>query len=83
MEINLKDLCRDKEMLKYAQSILREQTVTKGIANKLGKIIDFYEDIERELEIGGEAIITLDTDRLNAIEERNKMLQFLQKSDDL
>lgn len=83
MQINLKEHSRDRETLKYVQSVLRQAPVTKGLANKLGKIIDFYESIELDLELSGECIMELDTDRLKAIEERNKMLSFLNQSDDL
>jgi hypothetical protein len=83
MEVNLKDLCRQKETLKYIASVLREQSILKGLAKKLEKTVDFYDDIERDLELGGECIIELDKPRLEAIEERNKMLQFLNQSDDL
>jgi hypothetical protein len=83
MEVNLKDLCRQKETLKYIASILREQTILKGLARKLEKTIDFYDDIETDLELGGETIIELDRPRLEAIEERNKMMQFLNQSDDM
>lgn len=83
MEINLKDLAKTKEIVKYIQSILREQTVTKGLSRKLDEVIRLYDDIETDLEIGGESIIELNKPRLEAIEERNKMLNFLNKTDDI
>ena len=83
MNINLKDHCKQKETLKYIASILREQPALKGLARKLEKTIDFYDDIERDLELGTESIIELDMPRLEAIEERNKMLQFLNQADDV
>lgn len=83
MEINLKDLVKTKEAVKYIQSILREQTVTKGLARKLDAIIKLYDDIEADLEICGESIIELDMPRLAAIEERNKTLNILNKTDDI
>ena len=83
MEINLKDLVKTKETLKYIQSILRQETVTKGLARKLDATIKFYDEIEADLEIGGESIIELDKPRLEAIEERNKMLNFLNNADDI
>ena len=83
MEINLKDLAKTKEIVKYIQSILREQTVTKGLSRKLDEVIRLYDDIETDLEIGGESIIELNKPRLEAIEERNKMLNFLNKADDI
>lgn len=83
MEINLKDLVKTKEAVKYIQSILREQAVTKGLARKLDEVIKLYDEIESDLEIGGESIIELDMPRLEAIEQRNKMLNILNKSDDI
>lgn len=83
MKVNLKNICKDKEMLKYLQSILRDQTVTKGFATKLEKVIRFYEEIEVDLEMCGESIVEIDMARLDAIEERNKMLSFLNNADDI
>lgn len=83
MEINLKDLVKTKEAIKYIQSILREQPVTKGLARKLDEVVKLYDEIESDLEIGGESIIELDKPRLEAIAERNKMINILNKSDDI
>jgi len=83
MKVNLKDICKDKEMLKYLQSILRDQAVTKGFATKLEKVVRFYEEIEVDLELGGESIVELDMPRIEAIEERNKMLSFIKGIDDI
>lgn len=83
MKVNLKKHCQDKETLKHIQRVLRDQLVTKGLGNKLEKIIRFYEEVETDLELGGESIVELDKPRLEAIEERNKMLQFLNQSDDI
>lgn len=83
MEINLKDLVKTKETLKYIQSVLREQTVTKGLSRKLDETIRLYDEIEADLEVCGESIIELDMPRLEAIEERNKMLKYLNNADDI
>lgn len=40
------------------------------------------QDIESDLELGGESIIELDKTRTEAIEERNKMLRFKKNSDE-
>ena len=74
MKVNLKDLAKEKEQFKYIQKILANESVTKSLSKKLTKVIRFYEDIEADLEIGGESIIELDQPRLEAISERNKML---------
>jgi len=83
MKVSLKDICKDKEMLKYLQSVLRDQPVTKGFASKLEKIIRLYEEIETDLELGTECIISLDMPRLEAIKERDKMLLLYKKADDI
>ena len=83
MYANLKDICKDKEMLKYLQSVLRDQPVTKGFASKLEKIIRLYEEVETDLELGTECIISLDMPRLEAIKERDKMLLLYKKADDI
>jgi len=83
MKVNLKNICKDKEMLKYLQSVLRDQPVTKGFASKLEKIIRLYEEIETDLELGTECIISLDMPRLEAIKERDKMLLLYKKADDI
>jgi hypothetical protein len=83
MEINLKDLVKTKEAVKYIQSILRDQPVTKGLSRKLDDVVRLYDEIESDLELGSESIIELDKPRLEAIEERNKMLNFLNKTDDI
>lgn len=83
MKANLKKHCQDKETLKYIQTVLRDQPVTKGLGNKLEKIIRFYEEIETDLELGGECIIELDKPRMEAIEERNKFTKFMDQADDI
>ena len=83
MKVNLKVLCKEKETLKHIASQMREVTALKAYARKLEKVIDFYDDVERDLEMGGECIVELDMPRLEAIEERDKMLQFLNQADDV
>ncbi len=72
-----------KETLKHIQSVLRDQPVTKGLARKLDKTIRFYDEIEVDLELGGESIIELDQRRIEAIQERNKAQTFMNQADDL
>lgn len=83
MKINLKEHCQDKETLKHIQVLLRAQSNTAPYARKLDKIIRFYDEVETDLELGGESIVELDMERLSAIEERNKMLRFIHNSDDV
>lgn len=59
-----------------------DDTETKGISRKVRKIIQFMEEIETDLELGGESIVELDKPRLEAIEERNKMLRFKRDTDE-
>ena len=40
-----------------------------------------YEEVETDLEMCGESIIEIDMPRLEAIEERNKMLSFIKEED--
>jgi hypothetical protein len=82
MHINLKDYCKNIEVLKHASTLLAENSETKGISRKLDKFVKFLEEIETDLELGGESIVELDMPRLEAIEERNKMLRFKRDSDD-
>lgn len=84
MKINLKKLVQDKEMLKAVQAEMRDmQGPQLAFSKKLNKIIDFYSEIELDLELGGESIIELDKPRLDAIEERNKFLAFNKLNDDI
>lgn len=81
MNINLKDYTKDTHTLKYIEKILAEQPVTKGLSRKLSKIIKERSEIELDLELGGECIIELDKPRLEAIQERDKMIGFLDNED--
>lgn len=82
MKINLKELSQQKEQLKYIQSVLADNVLLKTFAKRIAKTIRFYEEIETDLELGGESIIELDKPRLKAIEERNKWLTLYNKTDD-
>ena len=82
MNINLKEHAKDIEILKHVEKLLMDDTETKGISRKVRKIIKFMEEIETDLELGGESIVELDMPRLEAIEERNKMLRFKRDTDE-
>lgn len=82
MKINLKKFALDKEATKFVQKRLYEQDSTRGLANKLKNVIKFLEEVETDLELGGECIVELDKSRLDAIKERNKMLTMLNEADD-
>jgi hypothetical protein len=83
MHINLKEHHQDKETLKYIQSVLRNTSSTVSLANKLEKIIKFYDETETDLELAGESIVELDKPRLKAIEEKNKFINFIKHADDV
>lgn len=83
MKINLKQLAQDKYWLENVQRTLMSSTSTKAIGNKLKNLINLVSEIETDLELGGESIVELDKPRLEAIEERNKMLKFMSEADDI
>lgn len=83
MKINLKGFTKDKETLKYTQSVMRNHSLLKPMSKKLDKLLRLLENIESDLELSGESIIELDKERLEAIEERNKMLNILTQEDDI
>jgi len=82
MNINLKKFAQEKEALKYVQKRLLEQASTRPLANKLAKTIKLLDEVETDLELGGECIIELDKPRLDSIQERDKMLLMLKEGDD-
>jgi hypothetical protein len=82
MKINLKKLAQQKEQLKFAM-YRTEQHGFKTETNKLKHLLTFIEEVERDLEMGGESIVELDKPRLEAIEERNRMLNFMHNADDV
>lgn len=82
MHINLKDFAKDIEVLKHVEKLLMDDTETKGISRKVRKIIQFMQEVETDLELGGESIVELDMPRLEAIEERNNMLKFKRDTDE-
>lgn len=83
MKINLKELAQDKEVIKYCQKILVENSETKALSRKLNRVLRFMEEVEVDLEMGAESIIELDMPRTKAIEERDKTLKFYKDGDDI
>lgn len=86
MKVNLKDLTKNKEYLKQLQSLIRngeEIHNLKAFSSKLEKVIRLYEEVETDLELSGESIIELDMPRTDALEERNKMMKFINNQDDI
>lgn len=82
MEVNLKDVSKQILELKHLKKQLLQQNADPKKSSKLiDKIVSFYEEVESDLELCGESIIEIDKPRLEAIEERNKMLSFIKEED--
>jgi hypothetical protein len=76
MNVNLKEITLCRENLEFALQ-KKNEILTTGIKpTLLKKIVKLLEEIETDLELAGESIVELDKPRLEAIEERNKMLAF-------
>ena len=61
--------------------MLEQNADPKKSAKLIDKILLMYEEVETDLEMCGESIIEIDMPRLEAIEERNKMLSFIKNED--
>ena len=83
MKINLKEFAQDKEIIKYCQKILAEESETKALSRKLNRVLRFMDEVEVDLEMCGESITELDMPRLEAIKERDKALKFYNNGDDI
>jgi hypothetical protein len=82
MEVNLKDVSKQILELKHLKKQLLQQNADPKKSSRLiDKIVLFYEEVESDLELCGESIIEIDKPRLEAIEERNKMLSFIKEED--
>ena len=82
MKVNLKQYAKDTYVLKHVEKVLGETPANKGLSRKIAKIIKDRDEVELDLELGGECIIELDKPRLEAIEERDKMTGFMSQEDD-
>lgn len=79
MNINLKKLTQQRLALETFQ----KQVIASGKSSRYIKdLVRFLEEIEADLEIGGESIVELDMPRLEAIAERNKFVSFVKDGDD-
>lgn len=82
MKVNLKEVSKQILELKFLKKQLLEQNADpKKSAKLIDKILLMYEEVETDLEMCGESIIEIDMPRLEAIEERNKMLSFIKNED--
>ena len=81
MKVNLKEVAEQRMGLEYL--LQNKDDLSKTIKPKLVRqLVRFLEEVERDLEMAGESIAELDMPRLDAIEERNKMLRFKRTSDE-
>lgn len=81
MKINLKDYAKDTLLLKHVERVLANQSETKGLSRTIRTLIIERDEIETDLELGGECILELDKARLEAIKEKNKMLIFTNREE--
>jgi hypothetical protein len=79
MKINLKKLAQQKEALKDVASTNQSNMYRK----LLRELTSWIEEVETDLEMGGESVVELDQERLTAIEERDKFLSFYKLADDI
>lgn len=79
MKINLKKYVQKKEALKEISAL----TEIRKYRKLLKELIMWLEEVETDLEMGGESIVELDQERLDAIEERDKFLAFYKLTDDI
>ena len=81
MKVNLSKLVQQRTVL---QNVISGSTVAlPGGIKRLKELQRLIEEIETDLELSGESIVELDKERLEAIEERNKMLKFMKDADDI
>ena len=79
MKINLKKLVQQKETLIHVADAI----LVNGVKKNLKDLLSLIEEIELDVEMCGESIIELDKDRLDAIEEKNKFLNFMKNTDEI
>ena len=81
MKTNLKKLTEQRHILNELYS--GSAVITSSHIKRLKELSRLLEEIETDLEIAGESIVELDQERLEAIEEKNKWLNFYNKTDDI
>ena len=81
MKTNLKKLTEQRYILNELYS--GATVITSSHIKRLKELSRLLEEIETDLEIAGESIVELDQERLEAIEEKNKWLNFYNKTDDI
>lgn len=79
MKINLKKLAQQTETLIHVSNAI----TVSGVKKNLKDLLSLIEEIALDLEMSGESIVELDKKRLDAIEEKNKFLNFMKNTDEL
>jgi hypothetical protein len=77
MKINLRKLSEQKDALVIIGRKIKSDPEIRKFNKKIVDLTRFLEDVESDLEIGGESIVELDMPRLEAIEEKNKRMNVL------
>lgn len=83
MKVNLKKLTQQKLALDEAIRMLSAIKEKRRIAKHLKDLSSLIDEICTDLEMAGESIPELDKDRLDAIEERDKMLEFFNNEEEI
>jgi len=83
MKVNLRKLTQQKLALDEAIRALSVFKEKRRIAKHLKDLTGFIDEICTDLEMAGESIPELDKNRLDAIEERDKMLEFFYNEDEI
>jgi hypothetical protein len=81
MKINLKKLAEQRHVLNEVSS--GASWISGTQMKKLRDLGRLLEEIDTDLGLCGESIIEIDKPRLEAIEERDKWLNFYNKADDI
>ena len=83
MKVNLKKLTQQKLALDEAIRSLSVYKDKRRIAKHLKDLSNLVDEICTDLEMAGESIPELDKDRLDAIKERDKMLEFFNNEEEI
>lgn len=78
MNINLKELAQQRLALNH---LLTSDDIQLPKPKLIRNLVRFLEEVEVDLGLSGECIVELDMSRLEAIAERDKMLQFLKENE--
>lgn len=82
MVTNLKTIYTYREAVSVIQQYFNTLDKTKANAPRLDNLLRFLQQIETDMQHGGECIIELDKPRMDAIEERDLFIKKLQEIQD-